>query len=274
MTAAVDRFRVVVLAPEEAVAASVANALTQTGLQELRWEPEDPSHPGRPPVNPDLLILQTGGVEIGGLIRRGQGEGWLATTVPVVVLAVGPVEREGRRDWLRAGAWEIVRLPLDDELFGLQVRNFLRGRHAPAGFDLEDEPYANAALLRVADENLALARRHERPLCTAAFGLDWGSRRADADALALMERLAVMAHEAVRGSDLVGVTPRGSLVVLLPDTDPDGARVFVDRLKPRLEARLREWGVLARIIHGVAVAETAGDPTAEQVLAAAEKAIR
>lgn len=273
MTAAADRFRVLVLALEDPVAASVRSALAQAGLSDYRWDPPDPGEPGRPPVHPDMLILKADGLDVTRLLRHGQGEGWLGTGVPVVVLATRPVDRDERREWLRAGVWEVVRLPMDDELFGLQVRNFLRGRAAPSEQELEEEPYANNALLRVAEENLALANRHGRPLSAAAFGLDWGSRRADADAVALMQRLAATAHEAVRGSDLVGVTRRGALIVLLPDTDHPGADTFSDRMKPRLEARLRQWGVLARIIVGTAGVDSEDAMSAEDLLAAAEEAI-
>lgn len=271
--AAADTVRVVLLAPEDSVAASVRSALEQAGLAQIRWEPADEAAAGRPPVDPDMLILQTDGADIAGLLRRGQGEGWLGTGIPIVVLATRTVNRDERREWLRAGAWEIIRLPLDEELFGLQVRNFLRALHAPSGYALEEEPYEDATLLRVAEENLALALRQRRPLCVAAFGLDWGTRRADADALALMERLAVTAHDAVRGSDLVGVTPRGSLLIILPETEMDGARVFIQRVQSRLQSRLREWGVAARVLTGAVPADLDDAPPAADLLASAERSI-
>ena len=269
----VDHVRVVVLARDERVAASVQTALGEAPIEKVRWNPADPAAPGSPPVDPDLLIVQADGVDVAGLLRAGQDEGWLGIRVPVVVLAPRPVERIVRLTWLQAGAWQIARLPLDPEVFQLQIRNLLRGYPAAIWVHAEDEAYARTALLRVTEENLALAQRHGRPLSAAAFCLDWGSRRADEDALAVMRRLSIPAHEAVRGSDLVGVTAQGTLVVLLPDTDAAGARIFTTRLTPLLEARLRGWGFVGRIISAQISAKLDPPTPAEMFLALADQAV-
>ena len=269
--------RVVVLALDEPIAAAVQSALGTVGIASTTWEPTSDGGTGRPLVPPSstpaMLVLQAGGLDLVSLIRTARAQGWLGAAVPIVVVVPDAADREQRLAWLEAGAWEIVRLPLDEELFGLQARNFLLGSEAASRIDPAEEPYARAALVRVTEENLALARRYRRPLAVAAFSLDWGARRGDDEAIALMERLATTAHDAVRGSDLVGVTPRGTLLTLLPDTDPTGARVFTDRLTPRLESRLREWGVLARIISGRLVADTDGAGTAEEFLREAEASL-
>lgn len=271
--APVDHVRVVVLAPDQQVARAVQDVLEKVPVAAVRWEPENRDAPGRPPGDPDLLILQSDGLDIPSLIRAGQEEGWLGVRVPVIVLAPRPLETEDRRAWLEAGAWAIVRLPFDEELLRLQVRNLLRGYPAAIWAHTEDEPYARAALLRVTEENLALASRYQRPLCAAAFCLSWGSRRSDEDALGLMRRLAVPARQAVRGSDLVGVTAQGTLVVLLPDTDVAGARIFAERLVPHLEARLREWGFVGRITTAQISAELDPTTTPEAFLELADRAV-
>ncbi|HUP20683.1 MAG TPA: hypothetical protein VM778_12120 [Gemmatimonadota bacterium] len=272
-SAPVDPVRVVVLALDERIASSVLGALDRAGIANLRWEPGDPGAPGRPPVDPDLFILNGEGLNTGVLIRAGHREGWLRASIPVIVLAPSPVARDDRVAWLEAGAWEIVALPLDDELFGLQVRNLLRGYPESIWAHSDDEPYTRRALVRVTEENLALAHRYRRPLCAAAFCLDWGGRRADEEAIALLRRLAVLAHEAVRRSDLVGVTASGTLVVLLPDTDAAGARIFSDRLIPVLEARLRSWGFVGRVIGAQISVEAATSTPPEDFLAAADRSV-
>ncbi|HUP19798.1 MAG TPA: hypothetical protein VM778_07565 [Gemmatimonadota bacterium] len=61
------------------------------------WEPGDPGAPGRPPVDPDLFILNGEGLDTGALIRAGHREGWLRASIPVIVLAPSPVARDGPR---------------------------------------------------------------------------------------------------------------------------------------------------------------------------------
>ena len=269
--AATQNTPVVVLAMDEAIASTVRNALGQVGIASVLWLPGETEQPARPPGLPGMLIMQ-GGCDVDGVIREGVTRGWLSAGMPVILIAPEALDRDQRREWLQAGAWEIVRLPLDEELFGLQVRNFLRGRSGDAAHPATGA-YSREALVKVTEENLSLARRYSRPLAIAAFGLDWGQRRADANAVALLERLAATAHEATRRSDLVGVTARGTLLTLLPDTDRAGAQIFTDRLAPRLEARLREWGVLARVLRGRTMADEKFKGSAEEFLRAAEDAI-
>lgn len=271
--APVDHVRVVVLAPDPEVATAVHEVLTAEQVLEVPWRPDRQAEAGRPSVDPDLLILQTDGLDIPALVRRGYDEGWLRLRVPVIVLAPRPVEREDQRAWLAAGAWAIVRLPFDQEIFRLELRNLLRGYPAGIWAHAEDEPYTRDALLRVTEENLALAGRYGRPLSAAAFCLSWGSRRSDQDALTLMRRLAGPAREAVRGSDLVGVTAQGTLVVLLPDTDAAGAAVFAERLVPELERRLRAWGFVGRITSAQVSAKLDPPIAPETFLSLADRAV-
>lgn len=267
-SATVQSLRVVVVAPDERVFASVRDALDGDRVAVARWSPGAigapgagggpgatgatgvRGAPGTPPVQPDVLILQGEAVDVPALLGAGERDGWRMATIPVLVLAGSPLEREDRRSWLEAGAWEIVGLPVDPEPLRLQVRNLTRAFGPDEADGVAEKPYARTALVRATGESLALAHRSRRPLSAAGFSLDWGSRRADPDGLAVLHRLAHIADEAARGSDLVGITADGAIVVLLPDTPDAGAAVFTERLAAQLQEGLREWGVLGQILAG------------------------
>ena len=243
-----DTLRVVLLAPNPSVREAARRVLEPGEAGNGGWRVEVFDEPEVRLTQPDALLIDGTSVDVAALLERGRNSGWLRPDIPVLVLVETPLARETQLEWLRAGAWELVRLPLDQELVRLQLRNLLRSRAPIASIEeASEEPYGRSLLLRVVDECLSLAFRYRRPLTVVATCLDWGKRRADPTAQNVLHDLAGDAQEMVRRSDLVGVTAAGTLVILLPDTDRSGAQVFVDRLEPFLQRQLRERNVLARL---------------------------
>ena len=76
--------------------------------------------------------------------------------------------------------------------------------------------------------------------------MDW-PRDAETEPDPVVERLANITQELVRGSDLIGLADRRTLLVLLPETDENGALAFKGRLVETLEEHLKDWGVLANL---------------------------
>lgn len=265
----VPSLRVVVVALDDRIFASVRDGLEETGLTVLRWDTPGGDAPGQPPVEPDVLILQGEGLDVPALLNAGARDGWRTVTLPILVLAPSRIEGQDRRAWLEAGAWGVIALPLDPELFRLHLLNLLKVLGPSEALEPGKAPYARDALLSVTGECLALAHRHQRPLSAAAFSLDWGSRRADQEALAIVHRLALSAAESARGSDLVGVTADGALIVLLPDTDAAGAAMFVERLVARMQEEMRGRGVLGQVLAGHVTADPQTPSTPEAFLRAA-----
>ncbi|HSH46603.1 MAG TPA: hypothetical protein VK966_12235, partial [Longimicrobiales bacterium] len=166
-TVAPDTLRVVLETKDAPLRASVTRALAP---ERVRIRTIDaPEGTNAPDERPDGLIVDAS-LDVPGLLETARREGWLGRSTPVFALMDDPLPRETQLEWLGTGVWEFVRLPLDGELFALRLRNLLRARST--GVD-SGEPYGWAALRRVADESVALARRFGRPLTVVGFGLDW-----------------------------------------------------------------------------------------------------
>lgn len=199
-------------------------------------------------------------------IAEALGQGWIRRTSPLFVLTRRLPDRERYLAWLEAGAWDILKLPLESMALALRLRNLLRGQR-----QLEDQKqtavrYGRDALVRVADESMALAHRHGRSLQCAAIALDVPGDTGATQAV--LERLADATQRLVRQSDLIGVGD-GMLFVLLPDTEPKGGRIFIGRLQQFLEERLVSWGLTGTARAGLASAK--GISTGKELLAAASR---
>ncbi|MFW5951864.1 MAG: hypothetical protein ACOCVZ_07105 [Gemmatimonadota bacterium] len=200
-------------------------------------------------------------------IAEALAEGWISRSAPVFVVARRLPARERYMAWLEAGAWDILKIPLEGMALALRLRNILRGQHSTETHRPLRRRYDRADLLRVVDETLSLTHRHERDLhCVAvaveAPGSGWPR--------SLLERLADAAHRLVRRSDLIGAGD-GLLFILLPDTDTRGARTFADRLQLFLQDRLDSWGLFGTVRTGLADGRKHG--TGRELLGGAARSV-
>ena len=179
-----------------------------------------------------------------GHIREALERGWIHGTAPVFVVAQRLPGRDRYVEWLEAGAWDVVKVPLECTPLALRLRNIL-DTDRPEKRPPKVRRYSLQTLEKVADEALALAHRYDRPLYCVALAVDWPETGSDTHPV--VERLADVAQGMVRRSDLLGLGDERTLLVLLPDTDEEGTGVFMARLVATLEERLKEWGVIATL---------------------------
>lgn len=196
--------------------------------------------------------------------------------VPLLLVAPRPVEQDTYREWLGAGAWEVVRLPVDPALMALRLRNMLgprlEGEAARPAIEPQG-PYGWPSLVRATDEVLALGRRHGRPVACAAISVESGTDDTAARPLRVLRRLGIAAQAWVRKSDLVGMSEHDVLLVVLPDTRPSEAEILVPRLVAALDRSLRSGGIVARLRSGTHGASWDDDPSAVDFLLAAIRSI-
>jgi DNA-binding response OmpR family regulator len=254
--------RVLVVSDGGAWVESVLKSLTRTGIMGDRarpgadgWEPHGPADA----VVLDMDALSAAGVDLATVVDRALATARLDLSMPILAVAPGPVTREDRRQWLEAGAWDVLALPVDEEVLGLILTNLLRGRPPPpdrpprpddpalyrAGY--RKDPYPWRVLVRVIGETLLVARRHRRPLACVSFVPEWNEPRSTAGPILLADRLARSILPFVRGDDLVGLTEQGAILVILPETTPDGARAIQVRMLKRLQDQIRVLGMLTGI---------------------------
>lgn len=261
-----DTLRVALQTEDRVLHASIARALAPERIRAREAEAYEAME--SPGARPDALVVDAA-LDVPTVLASARREGWLGRSTPVFVVMETPLPRDRQLDWLREGVWEFVRLPLDGEVFALRVRNLLRARNADDRATAA-EPYAWSALVRVAEESMALARRFRRPFSVVAISLDWGDRRADDTARDVLHRLAHAAGERIRRSDLLGLSPGGTLLILLPDSDEAGGEIFLGRMEGYLADQLREWNVAARLRTGLTGLDHGEDVPAEGLLEAAE----
>lgn len=238
---------VVVLGGEES-RRLVADAV---GDQDLRLEwLREPAALGTSAVEPAAVLVERelvdGPGEVDGWVRGGR----LRPAVPLLLIVGQRPEAPEFQDWLRAGVWDMVSVPIDTRMLGLRIRNLVghQRRPLPGRTWLHPNwPYAWTGLVRATEETLDLSRRHDRPIACTAIAVQGDTADPPEVAARLLNRLGAATQEWVRGSDLVGLSDSGVILVVLPDTTLEETRLFMPRLVATLERRLQRWSVVARL---------------------------
>jgi PleD family two-component response regulator len=204
-------------------------------------------------TNPDVVVLEEGNGDLDALaICAALGNDPLFDhMVPIVVTSATPVTPETRHAAYGAGAWEYCSHPVDLEALMLKLATFQRARSeaiAKRGerfVDRETGLYTEAAFERLAEQVGARAvRRHEPLACITISTQDDARpplRRGDAseDQHESFATVADLCRSYSRKSDIVAHLSESRLVILAPDTDGEGAKLLVGRLRRALSQSSR-----------------------------------
>lgn len=208
-------------------------------------------------TNPDVVVLEEGNGDLDALaICTALGNDPLFDhAVPIVITSATPVTPETRHAAYAAGAWEYCSHPVDLEALMLKLATFQRARaeavakHGERFVDRETGLYTEAAFERLAEQVGARAmRRHEPLACiTISTREDTRSpiRRADAseEQHESFATVADLCRSHSRKSDIVAHLSESRLVILAPDTDADGAKLLIGRLRRALAQAARSTGL-------------------------------
>lgn len=231
---------------------NVVRLLAEEGLRVTLRDPKDvpAAWQGDSPPHAVLVDEEVEPASVGDAIANG----WVRSTSPVFVVARRLPDRERYMEWLQAGAWDILKVPLENVALALRLHNILRGHMTPQEAAEAGARYSFDSLVRVADETLSLAHRYDRPLHCAAVALSWPDAPRD-EVSGVLDRLAESIQRLTRRSDLIGVADGRTLLLLLPDTDEAGARTFLDRVDQSLQQELKAWGILATLRCGLVASD-------------------
>lgn len=197
-------------------------------------------------VQPDLVILDAklpdqAGAELCRLLR---GTTTIGASTPILMMTAERRTRERRLNALRAGAWELLGLPMDPEELLLKLEVYIQAKfeidqaREESLVDRGTGCYNVRGLLRRAHEMGATAFRNSRPLACVVFApeLSEASEASSSSAAALAsDRLARVISGSSRSSDSVGRLGQAELVVLAPETDAPGASLMARRLADAVE---------------------------------------
>lgn len=213
-------------------------------------------------VKPDLLFVDVDLPDVDGreLCRTLLSQGAIRPSTPLLALCTTRPPREQRLEILRAGAWDIVSLPLDPEELVLRLHSLVRAKQEVdeaverSLLDAETGFYNVKGLMRRLTELTAESRRYTRPLACVVVGprddsrtqsilreilaVDGGGgaeepvERAMAPLSAMVQSLSSV----TRLSDAKGLLGDQHFVVLAPDTDLEGAQRLAERVLERYQA--------------------------------------
>jgi two-component system, cell cycle response regulator len=184
----------------------------------------------------DRQLRDMPGAELAARLRE-QGH-----AIPLVVLSTEPWEREEKLAALQSGAWDVCVLPMDGEELFLRVDTWVRSKlqgdaSTQAGLlDPETGLYNLQGLLRRISEIGASAMRYRRPMACVVVEAQQVSGTSERRAAMAAGELATMLREAGRASDTIGRLSQTEFVVMAPDTDINGVRGMVERLRRAAES--------------------------------------
>lgn len=196
---------------------------------------------------PDVVVLEEGNGDLDALrVCSALGDDPLFDhSVPIVITSTAPVTVATRHAAYAAGAWEYCSHPVDLEALMLKLATFRRARAEAAGkpvdrfIDRETGLYTEAALERLGQQVGARAKRRHEPLACVTIGMlaDVGipaQAISDEQASENFATVAELCRLQSRRSDIVAHVSESRLVILAPDTDANGARLLVSRLRSAL----------------------------------------
>lgn len=206
-------------------------------------------------VKPDVLFIDVDLPDVDGreLCRTLLHRGAVRSSTPILALCTTRPPREERLEILRAGAWDIVSLPLDPEELVLRLQSLVRAKQEVdeatdrSLLDPDTGFYNVKGLMRRLSELTAESRRYTRPLACVVVGPRDDTRtQSILREILAMDQLAAEespAHEGpaahamadslsrvTRTSDAKGLLGEQHFVILAPDTDMDGATRLAERV--------------------------------------------
>lgn len=233
-------------------------------------------------VKPDVLFVDLDLPDVDGrdLCRSLVGRGAVRVSTPILALCTSRPPRERRLEILRAGAWDILSLPLDPEELVLRVRSLVRAKQEVD--DASDRSLLDAAtgfynvkgLMRRLHELTSEARRYTRPLACVVVGPRDDSRTQsilrgilaqDSGAANGRESepgdagsaMADSLLRVTRTSDAKGLLGDQHFVILAPDTDLEGAVRLAERILDRYASSGADD---APVCAGLYASESSPDP--------------
>lgn len=206
-------------------------------------------------VKPDVLFVDVDLPDMDGreLCRTLVTGGSVRSSTPILALCTTRPPREQRLEILRAGAWDIVSLPLDPEELVLRLQALVRAKQEADDasdrslLDGDTGFYNVKGLMRRLNELTSEARRYTRPLACVVVGPRDDARtqsilreilsleppravEVSGGATAHSAALAEVLSQVTRTSDAKGLLADQHFVVLAPDTDAEGALRLAQRL--------------------------------------------
>lgn len=226
------------------------SVLEPGGYRVLRRVSDVPAAEFQVGAEPDVILVAAGSHhgDAVRLCRQLRQEASLGVGTAIIMVAVAPTSLAQRLVALRAGAWDVLTLPMNAEELVARLDAYVgvkweadRAR-AQDLLDRVSGLYAVRGVEYRARELLAEASRHHLALACVVLGADPqgeadpGGEKERVGSTRVQQHVAKLLHQHGRLSDVIGRWNDAAFAVLAPGTDAAGAARLADRLGRLVEA--------------------------------------
>jgi diguanylate cyclase (GGDEF)-like protein len=236
-----------IVSDQEWASRSLDTILAPNGYAILRAHNARETHEQVGIAKPDVIFLDALLPDMEGitLCRQLRDSAAVLPSTPIFLLRSGLVGQGSRVDALEAGAWDVLGFPIDARELIARLRVYLHGKLAAdqaetAGLvDPLTGVYSWKGILRRVEELGVAAKRHRRALTCIVFTPDGlqqlGGAGPEAEPMLVFREVAETIRKAIRTSDILGRLGLADLVVLAPETGPQGAEILSQRVEAALQ---------------------------------------
>ncbi len=191
-------------------------------------------------AQPDAVLLNVSLPDLPGIsvCRELRARSLVAPSTPILMISGSLPEQSALVEALRAGAWDLMALPLDSEVLVAKLGAYVgakldaEGARESSLLDAATGLYNLKGILRQVAQLGQDAARHGRPIACVVFAADPGADRAREVGAALADRV----RASTRGSDAVGRLSRNEFIVVAPETGREGVLKLAERLAQAITA--------------------------------------
>ena len=234
-------------------ARALQSALQPSGYRALQtWNSRETRELMRT-ARPDLVLLLANlpDGDVVDLCRWLRQDARMSPSTPVVIIRPAPVSPEHRLDGLRAGAWDVLALPLNPEELRAKLDTYVAAkldadRAREEGLvDQGSGLYGARGIERRARELLAEALRRQSALACVLLSADvpHDDQSGNTASPAVQQHVAGLLHAHGRLSDVIGRWHHDEFAVLAPGTDAVGAEKLAVRLARVIETSAPAAGI-------------------------------
>jgi PleD family two-component response regulator len=246
-----------IVSADEWCADTLQSVLEPGGYRVVRAAADAPTLGVVVGANPDVIVVAVSSPhgDVVELCRRLRREASIAVGTAVVMVAVAPTSLAERLASLRAGAWDVLALPMNAEELLARLDTYVGVKREADGVRAEDlldhvsGLYAVRGVEYRARELLADASRHHLALACVVLGVDPELEQEPVGAndpaasTRVLQHVATVLHTHGRLSDIIGRWNHTAFAVLAPGTNAAGAAQLAHRLGQVVEASQPPPGV-------------------------------
>jgi len=237
-------------------------------------------------AQPDAIILDTflPDAEALEVCRALRNDPHVSASTPILMTTTGSASQQRRLAALKAGAWDLLTLPLEGEELPLRLSAYVKAKfdadraREESLLDQLTGLYNIRGLARRARELGSQAFRHHEAFACVVFAPHFEGTEGDEEATltTAVGRLAKALRETGRVSDAIGRLGPTEFAVVAQGTDKDGAVGLAERLRSAVAAVNAEGGPRFRVCAGYDAVDDYHDAPIEpsDMLARAAMAMR